>query len=514
MLDAPSLIPHRLTKGRYASGTRCPKLLWLETHESEAPELVGQAIPTVLLEQGRQVGALARARFGDGRIVGGGRPAAFALEEMAAETRRLMDQGARVLFEATFLTEDAAAVVDVLERTAGGWRLIEVKQSIALRGEQLVDVAFQLHVLARCGVEVESAVVMHLCPECVAPQLDGLFTTVDVTERARTLVPEIAGQVALLVDLLGGPCPEPEIDVPCLSPDACVFKPRCWSGVPEDHVTTLFKLSKKQAFAHHRDGRQRVVDLTLPAPTGKANVSSTQRIQRRQYDALRRGERVVERGSLGAALSSLVYPLAMLDFETVQLAVPVWPGCTPQTPVPVQFSVHLLDARSAPPRHLEWLAQGAADPRPRLATELVAACGGARTVMAYHAPFERGCLDRLAGWVPEQAEALRALLARTVDLLPFVRDHVYDPRFGGSFSIKKVLPALVPDLSYDGLRIARGDVASGELWRIMFDTTLDERARETTAEALRAYCRTDTLAMVRLLDVLYDLANGASESTP
>jgi hypothetical protein len=98
---------------------------------------------------------------------------------------------------------------------------------------------------------------------------------------------------------------------------------------------------------------------------------------------------------------------------------------------------------------------------------------------------------------------------RIVDLLPIVREHVYDPAFGGSFSIKKVLPALVPTLSYEGLRIAKGDVAAQELWRIMFssEAEMPDSEREYVADALLEYCRRDTEAMVALHRVLGALAS-------
>jgi len=502
---APSLFDPtpapRLSKRRFASGTRCPKLLWLETHEPSAPELAGQMIPTVLLEQGRQVGELARERFPGGRLVGDGRVAAFDLERAAAETRVCIEAGEPVLFEAVFLTDDSVAIVDILERIEGGWRLVEVKQSSDLHDEYVVDVAFQMYVLERCGVPVVQAAVMHLCRDCVYPDLEGLFTTVDVTEAARAQAAELPASVSALVTMLGGPMPDVAIDVPCVSPDPCTFKPRCWVGIPDHHVSTLYMIRKKEAFAHHHEGRTRIVDLELPSPASKKKPSKTLEIQWRQQEALQSGQRIVERERLAQALASLEYPVAMLDFETVQLAVPVWAGCTPQQQVPVQFSCHVIPAPGAAPAHHEWIARSSEDPRPRIAEALVAACQDARTVMAYFAGFEQGCLTRLAEWVPARSAELMAIHDKIVDLLPIVREHVYDPAFGGSFSIKRVLPALVPSLSYDGLTIAKGDVAAAELWRVMFGG-ISETEREYTCDALLEYCRRDTEAMVALHDQL------------
>lgn len=497
----------RISKHRFASGSRCSRLLWLEAHEPDAPEL-GAQIPTVLLEQGRRCGALARRHWPNGVLVGDGRIAVFDLERAARDTRALIDAGASVLFEAAFVTDHAVAVVDVLERLPDGWRLVEVKQTTECREEHVVDVAFQLHVLRACGLEVRQTAVMHLDRECRFPDLDGLFVTQDVTEAAQQRAADIESATLAMATVLAEPIPDVHIDVSCVSPEPCSFKPRCWSGQPEHHVSTLYKLKKKDAFAHHHAGRQLVVDLELPPLTPKA--SATARIQWRQQEALQRSARIVERDALARVLSVLAYPIAMLDFETVQMAIPVWEGCTPHAQIPVQFSCHTIASPGAEPLHREWVARGSADPRPRIVEALIAACGAAATVMAYHSPFELSCLKRLAEWAPHRAAELLAIHDRVVDLLPIVRDNVYDPAFGGSFSIKKVLPALVPHLSYAGLSIAKGDVAAAELWRVMFDETMTDSEREYVSDALLEYCRRDTEAMVELFGVLHRLAHAES----
>jgi hypothetical protein len=271
--------------------------------------------------------------------------------------------------------------------------------------------------------------------------------------------------------------------------------------MPEHHVSTLYMLRKKDAFTHHHAGRLRAVDVELPAP--KRTLSATARVQWRQQEALQLGKRIVERESLAAALASLRYPIAMLDFETVQLAVPVWPGCSPHAQVPVQFSCHTIAAPGEPATHRAWIARGADDPRQAIALQVIDACRGARMVMAYFASFEQSCLERLAEWVPEHAGELMDIHDRVVDLLPIVREHVYDPAFGGSFSIKKVLPALVPHLSYQGLTIGRGDVAAAELYRVMFSgDEMPDAERDYVTDALLEYCRLDTEAMVQLHDAL------------
>jgi hypothetical protein len=98
---------------------------------------------------------------------------------------------------------------------------------------------------------------------------------------------------------------------------------------------------------------------------------------------------------------------------------------------------------------------------------------------------------------------LRSVAARLVDLLPIVRNHVYHPDFGGSFGLKSVLPALVPELSYEGLAIADGQTASLELGRLLFDANrLDQAVKEQLRGDLLRYCHRDTWGLVRILERL------------
>jgi hypothetical protein len=221
---------------------------------------------------------------------------------------------------------------------------------------------------------------------------------------------------------------------------------------------------------------------------------------------------VVEPG-LGAALAVLDRPIAIVDFETVAPAIPVWNGCHPYDPVPVQFSCHAQKAAGGW-THSEWIAEGAEDPRPELVRRLAAACEGARTIVAYYAEYERQCLKLIAEARPELRAPIDAIVARLVDALPLVRDHVYHPGFHGSFSLKAVLPALAPELSYAGLEIQGGLSASRELERLLLDGAAlpaEERARRR--EALRRYCALDTWGVVRLLERLEELARAAEAAS-
>ena len=127
--------------------------------------------------------------------------------------------------------------------------------------------------------------------------------------------------------------------------------------------------------------------------------------------------------------------------------------------------------------------------------------------MAYNASFERRGVELLAAAVPELAKELLEIAARLADPLPVVRDHVYHPDFGGSFSLKAVLPALVPGSGYDELEVAEGATASIELERLMFrGDSMPAENRQRLREALLLYCALDTAGLMKLLARLRELA--------
>ena len=481
-----------LSKSRYLLGLRCHKLLWLDEHEPDPSPPDDESL--FRMTEGLAVGERARAFMGDGVLI---KSPDFAREQKIEETRRALDSGAALIFEATFSAGGAVVRTDVLRRTADGFDLIEVKSSTSVKDEQLAEVAMQLWVVRAAGLAVPRAYVMHLNSECRFPDLSNLFVTEDVTEQVEPLLAAVPGELATQQAMLHGPVPEIAFGAYCKRPEKCARFDECWKDLPEHHVHTLYRIQWKSVEKNIAAGR---------ATIDQMDESMTTVIPaKRQIRSVRERRRIVEEG-LAAALETLRAPVAWLDFETVGLAIPAWPGCRPFTQVPVQFSVHWTGGRDN--RTRAYLAVPGEDPRPALAAELVRACEGAETIVAYYASFEKACIEHLAEAVPAHADALRRINDRIVDLLPIVRDHVYDLAFHGSFSLKKVLPALVPSLSYGDLEVKEGGRAMALLAQLLLDPERigGDDAVETLRRQLLAYCERDTLAMVRLAEALRDLA--------
>jgi hypothetical protein len=228
-------------------------------------------------------------------------------------------------------------------------------------------------------------------------------------------------------------------------------------------------------------------------------------IASRQRLAVQEGRVVVEPG-LRAALAKWRHPIAFLDFETIAPAIPVWNGCRPYDPVPVQFSCHVL-GEDGSLTHTAWIADGPGDPREELVARVCDAVEGAWVILGWNASYELRCLNEIKACLPHLGPSVDRVAQRIDDMLAPVRSNLYHPDFGGSFSIKKVLPALLPDLGYNGMAIQDGQAASDALEAMLLRCdAAPAEARAALRENLLAYCRLDTYAMVALFGKLRELA--------
>ncbi len=490
---------HRLSKSRYLKGLQCHKRLWLEVHEPDAPELEVDDAQQAIFDTGHRVGERAQQEFGPGTLI---ELDPINTGPAVEATRAAIERGETVIFEASFSEDNVFVAVDVLSKEQGGWVLSEVKSTGRVKDQHVPDAAVQAHVLESAGLEVARLELMHLNTH---PDEGPLFTRSDVTERAAAHRPEVASNIKAQLEVLAGPEPSVEPGDHCTSPYDCPFIERCCEAPVDHSIYELanIKSSKKKMAALEAASIERITDI--PADF---KLSDTQARQRR---AVIEGKPVVEPG-LKQALSEFEFPIAMLDFETVGATLPVWRGASPFQAIAAQFSVHVVheDGRVA---HHAFLAPSedvglAPDPRPSLAAALVPALAGANTVLAWNASFERRCLKDLAEASPEHRAALESALDKLADLLPVVRKNFYHPNFHGSFSIKAVAPALLPDLTYADLEVADGGTASNALEALLSAPEQIPAARRAQLRnQLLTYCNHDTLVMVELWRYLHRLAD-------
>ena len=387
--------------------------------------------------------------------------------------------------------------VDILERLPeGGWGLVEVKSTTRLKDTFVLDAAVQLWVLRGCGLDVREAGVLTLNREYIYAggelDLNALFQLHPVLEPATALLESVGAGVFEMQAMLSMPhAPEIGPGDHCFSPYTCPFYTHCTRDFePPDHgIDELPWLTAARRAQLEAADVSEVRDIP--------EDFALNRLQRVVRQAVREGRGLVH-GDVHGQMAPIEPPVHYLDFETFAPAIPRFVGTRPYDAIPFLFSVH-IERDGQAPEHIEYLHEGNDDPRSHLAERLIDALGQQGSICTY-SNYERQVLRGLAAALPEKAAALRAIEARLFDLLPVVRNNYYHPEFRGSFSIKNVLPAMVPASGYDDLSIADGQAAAVHYARAL--DSADTAERRQTFEDLRAYCERDTLAMVELREAL------------
>ncbi len=389
--------------------------------------------------------------------------------------------------------------VDILQRRRDNrWRLIEVKSSTDLKEDayHLEDVAIQCRVLSRSGLDVASACLAHINRDYVfqggSIDVGQFFKIRNLTRRVEKMLPELTFRLRAFSSILNqSKAPDLPTGPHCKAPVTCEFFDRCNPPRPDDHIGYLPRIQASAVDELVEMGVESIRDIPDDFPLNER--------QRRACTCVQTGEPWFST-ELKKELGGIKYPIYFMDFETVNPAIPRFPGMRPYDQIPFQWSVHVLTEPGAAPEHFEFLATNTNDPRRDFIASLCPVLGRSGSIVVYSA-FESQRLSELAAWLPEFAGRIKKIQRRLWDLLPVVRNHVYHPKFAGSYSLKNVLPALVPEMTYEGMEVTDGTDA-GLAWESLVRGSLDQSEREKTRKALLDYCGQDTLAMVRLLDKL------------
>ncbi len=483
----------RISKSKFVAGCQCPKRLYWQVHQ---PGLAAEpdAATEAAMEQGREVGMLARHMFPGGVEVGG------RLAEAIRTTRELVaNPEVPAIFEGVFEHDGVLVRVDALQRRKGDlWRLVEVKSTSDLKDNHVADVAIQSYVLIGSGLKLASVWLAHINREYV---LTG--TTVDprrfflfrnLTQRAQNFQPELKLRLRSQFQVLAMPeAPAVPTGPHCVNPVVCEFFSRCNQPLPKDHIGYLPRLHASVAEQLEEMGVESINEIPADFELSE--------FQRRVCTAMQTGQSWLS-AELKTELESLKYPLYFMDFETVNPAIPRFSGMRPYDHLPFQWSVHVQRQPGSPVEHFEFLALDTGDPRTAFIASLCDALGDeGGTIVTYNEQFESQRLWELSGWLPAYTDRIRRMQSRLWDLLPVVRSHVYHPAFGGSFSLKAVLPALVPEMTYEGMEVPNGQ-AAGLAWESMISNRITDSERQAKQRALLEYCGQDTLALVKLLEAL------------
>ena len=498
-----------LSKSRFMSGLQCHKRLYLECFHRQLatpPDEQQQAV----FDTGTEFGTLARRLFPGGLLIA---EEYFRHGDAMRSTQAaLADSRVSAMYEAAFGHDDIRTRIDILTRNSvGSYDMIEIKSSTQVKEEHIPDVGIQLYILNGSGIDIRRACLGFVNKKYVFSggnyDLPQLICVEDITDKAHG----IQSEIPQLLEEMRNPLwsiKTPEINAgrQCSTPYKCSFHAHCHAGEPEHPVSKLPGANEKLLQSLEAAGIGDIRNI----PVEFAGLNSK---QQRVRDCVVNNKLHLD-DELPQALRRLKYPIHFLDFETFNPVLPIYLGTRPYQVIPFQWSNHILK-ESGELRHEEFLHEGADDPREPFAKSLLKTLGTDGSIVVYSS-FEATRIRELAVTFSNLCVDLLGLLEdRVVDLLQLVRKHCYHPEFQGSFSIKSVLSALVPDLDYSDLEINVGVMASLAYAEMRRPETEPDR-REFLRKNLLKYCERDTEAMVQLFrtfERISDRRSSNSEST-
>jgi hypothetical protein len=483
-----------LSKSLFTRGLQCHKSLYLKKYHPELAEEPSED-QQARMESGQEVGILAQSLFPGGVEI----PyEGLSYDEQLEKTTEVIQVG-RTVYEGAFSYDNIFIKVDILRKGPGGWELYEVKGTTEVKEYHKNDLAIQYYVLKNAGIPATKAYLVHINNQYVRNgdiEVDKLFTMEDLTDLVNEREDFVRQEIARMREMLKGDIPQIDIGNYCNDPYTCDFCGYCWQHIPEGSV---FDLAGKGAGCYdlYYSGIKRLIDIPVEV------LSNSQRMQ---VECARDKSSIIDKEQVKEFLDSLWYPLYFLDFETFNTAVPPFDGTRPYQQIPFQYSLHLQKSEGAPLKHYEYVASPNIDPRKELASKLLSEIPPGSCGLAYHSSFEIIILNSLATWFPEYKDTITKITKSIIDLAsPFRSKYVYFWGMNGSWSQKTVLPALVPELSYEGMEIADGGMAMNAYSQMRASEDPEEVKR--ISRALLEYCKLDTLGMVKILEKLRTLVS-------
>lgn len=483
-----------LSKSRYCKCVQCEKILWLTKYK---PESAVSEDNEAIFETGRQVGELAKGLFGDYEDI----PYDKNLSVMIEKTENLLKDKPNIITEASFSYENNFCSVDILKNDSDGVEIYEVKSSTKVKDIYLDDIAYQYFVLSNLGFNVKKACIVCINNEYIRGKelnIKQLFNVIDLTDIAMQKQDEIKSNIDSInrymkeYDINNEPVKD--IGKSCFDPYSCDFWQYCTRKLPKPNVFDLSGMQTRTKFKKYDEGRISFEDLV------NAGINKK---YREQIDfELNNREPKIKKEAIIELLNSLKYPLYFIDYEAYNPAIPEFEGTKPYQQIPFQYSLHIIKEDGAPLEHKEFLAEPEDESIIRtFAESMIKDLSEDGSVIVYNRVFEESLVNKkIAEMYPDLREEIERINGNIVDLMvPFRNRNYYTKEMQGSYSIKKVLPALFPEdpeLDYSNLELIHQGEEASNAFKNLKMLPLDEQ--KEIRNALLKYCGLDTYAMVKI----------------
>ncbi|MBN8706887.1 MAG: DUF2779 domain-containing protein [Bacteroidetes bacterium] len=466
---------------RYLTGVACERKLWFRYHTEREPE---DRKPSWKFNyQKADVYHFARQLFPGGIRISDDWNLAVD------QTRDAISKKSPALFEATFTSEKYRIRCDILEKNETGWTVYKVKAATRFYDRYAEELTIQVYVARENGVNISRVVLLTINPDATVNDPETLFTHHDLTNKVMGRLDFVKGRMDLFWAIPDQQTP-PSVRKSYLCLDCYAMK-HCWEPVPELPVFFLPGLGALQidVLNEHQsfDMKKLPADLHLN-PRQKEILAATLE-----------NKEILDQGKLNSWLDQLIYPLYFIDFEADCPPYPKYTGTKPFDLIPYQFSLHILHEDGRLEEKM-FLHTEDSDSRIPFVEALLEFVGPVGTIIVYNKLFEQKVIQDQMNWFPDFAEQLKPFAERMWDLHAVVSECYYHPGFHGRTSLKQILPVLVPELTYHDLQVQSG-LETQLMWNAMIRMG-PSAERDKMKTDLEAYCRMDTLGMVKVLEKL------------
>lgn len=483
-----------LSKSSFVRSVQCQKSLYLYKNFYDQRDKVSFSQQAVF-NRGTSVGLLARKLFPGGIDVTP--KSIFKYEESAKLTQLLIAEGKEIIYEAAFIYDEVLVAVDILVKENGKWKALEVKSSASISDTYVLDASLQNYVIKGSGLPLDDFIIVYMNRDYIrhgALDLKELFIQQSVKKDVEKRSPYIKEQIAKSKSMLAGnSMPDIRIGEHCFNPYPCDYMGTCWKDISANSVFDIGGMTKKKMFELYHQGYIKMKDIPDDlelSPSFKTQIK-----------AIKENRLIIDKKGISDFLNTLHYPIYFLDFETFMPAIPIYDGSHPYEHIPFQYSLHYKETKDGELIHKEFLADAGLDPRKVFTERLLDDTKGKGDILVYNKDFEKKIMKDLSFDFPQYRNDFKERISRIKDLaIPFSKKYYYAPEMKGSYSLKAVLPALVPDLKYDELIVKDGNTASLTFESLQTESDLLKIA--DSRDNLLAYCKVDTLAMVRILEIL------------
>jgi hypothetical protein len=488
---------HLISKSSFIRGVQCEKHLYLYKHHYNEMDQLSE-MQKAIFKRGTDVGKLAQQLYPNG--IDASPATQFEYNKAVLVTKNLIEEKQKIIYEASFNYSDVLSVADIVANEKSGLNVYEVKSSTSISETYIRDAALQYWVISNCGYKIKDFSITYINNQYVRNgeiELGKLFITESVLNLILPLQKWVEENVSRFKKVLAKrSIPIIDIGEHCYDPYTCGFYEYCRKHIPENSIFDLLGIHLNKKYDLYRSGIIKLEDVP-----NDANLSKNAKLQ---LDVYKSKKDLIDKKAIKEFLSELNYPLYFMDFETFQPAVPIFDNSKPYQQIPFQYSLHYKKNKKSKIEHFEFLAETGNDPRIKFIENLLRDTKSEGDILTYNKSFEILRLKEIAEAFPKYKKDIEERISRIKDLmLPFQKKYYYTSKMQGSYSIKYVLPALIPELSYENLEINEGGLASVAFESLYYETDLMRIA--DIRNSLLEYCKLDTFAMVSILEKLESL---------